>query len=95
MANGNMEKGAGGQTHQLILQDRSLLELSGVSDVDSFDETTVTAYTSRGVLTVHGGGLHVRRLDLESGDLSLEGQIDALTYADTGTRGGFFGRLFR
>ena len=81
--------------HQVIMQERRVLELTGVSDVDSFDETAVTAYTSLGELHVHGRGLHVRRLDLESGSLSLEGQVDALTYTDTAHRGGFFGRLLR
>ncbi|MBQ5841018.1 MAG: sporulation protein YabP [Clostridia bacterium] len=86
---------AGSMPHQLIMQDRRELELTGVSDVDSFDETTVTAYTSLGELTIRGRGLHIRRMDLESGSLSMEGQIDSLTYADTSRATGFFGRLFR
>ncbi len=81
--------------HQMIMQDRHQLELTGVSDVDSFDETTVLVYTSLGQLTVRGQGLHIRRLDLEGGSLSLEGQVDSLVYADTLQRSGFFGRLFR
>ncbi len=82
--------------HQVIMQDRCQLELTGVSDVDSFDETTVIAYTGLGQLTIRGHGLHIRRLDLEGGNLSLEGQMDTLVYADTAQHGGgFFGRLFR
>lgn len=81
--------------HQLIMQDRRRLELTGVSDVDSFDENTVTAYTSLGELTVRGRGLHVRQLNLEGGSLSVEGQVDSLTYSDTMRGGGFFSRLFR
>ncbi len=81
--------------HQLIMQDRRQVELTGVADVDSFDETTVIVYTSLGELTVRGRGLHVRQLNLEGGSLSLEGQVDSLTYTDTVRGGGFFGRLFR
>ena len=81
--------------HQLIMQERRLVEITGVADVDSFDENTVTAYTSLGELTIRGSGLHVRQLNLESGSLSVEGQVDSLTYADTVRHGGFFGRLFR
>ncbi len=80
--------------HQLIMQDRRQLEMTGVSDVQSFDECTVKAYTSLGELSVIGKDLHIRRLDLESGSFSLEGQIDSLVYTNT-VRGGFFGRLFR
>ncbi len=83
------------QPHQLILQDRRQLELTGVSDVDSFDESAITAYTSLGELTIRGKGLHIRQLNLEGGSLSLEGQIDTLSYSDTMRSGGFFGRLFR
>ena len=82
------------QPHQLILQDRGQLEMTGVTDVDSFDDTTVKAYTALGVLHICGSGLHIRHLDLENGMLSLEGQVDSLAYSQD-SRGGFFRRLFR
>ena len=31
-------------------------------------------------LSIKGEGLHVKHLDLKSGQLSLEGKIDSLTY---------------
>ena len=82
-------------SHQLIMQERQQLELTGVSDVDSFDETTVLAYTPLGRLTIQGSGLHIRQLDLACGVLSVEGNIRALEYTDSHKGGGFFGRLFR
>ena len=81
--------------HQLIMQDRKQIEVTGVSDVDSFDENTVTAYTSLGELLIRGKGLHIRQLNLETGSLSVEGQIESLTYSEAVRTGGFFGRLFR
>lgn len=82
--------------HHLILEDRRALTVSGVSDVDSFDEMTVVVYTEMGELTVKGEGLHINRLNVETGELSLEGSIQSLTYTDVHTRsGGFFGRLFK
>lgn len=80
--------------HQVIMQDRRLLEMTGVSDVDSFDDTVVVAHTSLGELTLRGKGLHVRQLDVEHGLLSVEGEIDTLSYAEL-HKGGFFGRLLR
>ena len=80
--------------HQMILQDRRRLELSGVTDVENFDETTVNCLTSLGRLTVCGSDLHVQRLDLDGSGLSVEGKIDSLTYTDV-RKGGLFGRLFR
>ena len=82
--------------HRLLLDDRRTLTVSGVSDVDSFDENTVIAYTSLGELTVKGRELHIQRLSVETGELLLEGQIDSLLYAEVASRaGGFFGRLFK
>ena len=68
--------------HHLVLEDRRALTVSGVSDVDSFDELTVVIYTEMGELTVKGQGLHINRLNVETGDLTLEGTIDSLTYAE-------------
>ena len=81
--------------HQLILQERQQAEMSGVLDVDSFDDTTVIAYTSLGELNMRGVGLHIKRLDLECGVLSVEGDIRSLEYTDNRKGVGFLGRLFR
>ena len=81
--------------HQLILQERQQAEISGVSDVDSFDETTVIAYTSLGELNIRGRDLHIKRLDLECGVLSIEGTICSLEYTDNRKNVGVLGRLFR
>ena len=40
--------------HNIVLEDRKLLTVSGVSDVDSFDEETVVIFTDMGELTVEG-----------------------------------------
>lgn len=81
--------------HQLMLEDRERLTISGVSDVDSFDETTIVVYTDMGELTIKGDNLHISRLNVETGDLKVEGTIGALTYAEPAVKGGFFGRLFK
>lgn len=88
------EQTAVNMPHQMILQDRKRLELSGVTDVENFDETTVNCCTSLGRLTVCGNDLHIQRLDLDGTALSVEGRIDSLTYTDV-KKGGLLGRLFR
>lgn len=82
--------------HHLFLEDRRVLTLTGVSDVENFDDKTVVAITDHGELTVMGGELQITRLSLETGDMALEGRIDSLTYAENRMKkGGFWGRLFR
>ena len=82
--------------HNLIMKDRAELTLSGVTDVDSFDETTIIAYTSYGELTVSGTNLHISSLDIDKGELSVDGKINSLVYIDQGPQvTGFFSKVFR
>ena len=91
----NEEKKSMG-AHNLILEERGSLTVTGVEDIDSFDDQTVVIYTGLGELTVRGNQLHIGRIDLQAGELELQGQVDALTYADQpAVRGGFFARIFR
>ena len=78
------------------MQNRRSLEITGVTDIDSFDEQTVAVFTDVGELVVRGSSLHIGRIDVESGELSLEGEVDSLEYTDNVmTRGSFWSRLFR
>ncbi|MBE6784445.1 MAG: sporulation protein YabP [Ruminococcaceae bacterium] len=82
--------------HNLVMEDRKVLSITGVSDVDSFDESTIIVFTDIGELTVRGSDLHIRNLNIEAGEVSLEGKISSLTYADTMPKqAGFFSRVFR
>ena len=83
--------------HHVILEGRESLTVSGVEEVESFDETTIVMSTSKGSLVVRGEDLHIEKLSLDGGDLRVEGNIDSLTYEDSGRdrAGGFFARLFR
>ena len=82
--------------HRLVLEDRERLTVSGVEEVESFDETAIVMTTGQGVLVVRGEGLHIEKLSLDGGDLRVEGMVDSLTYEDDGgPRAGFLARLFR
>lgn len=81
--------------HHIIIEGRSRVTISGVEDVESFDETGVSLQTSKGSLIVSGGDLRVDRLSIDKGELNIEGRIDSLQYADEARSGGFWSRLFR
>ena len=80
---------------RIELSGRESLTVSGVEDVDRFDETEIVMNTSLGVLVVTGDSLHIGKLSLEGGELHVDGQIDSLAYEDDRRQGGgFFSRLF-
>ncbi len=68
--------------HNLILEDRQKLSLSGVTDVESFNENEVSLYTSQGELVIRGKNLHVDEVSLETGDLEMSGEVKSLVYGD-------------
>jgi len=81
--------------HHLTLEDREKLTVSGVEEVESFDENTIVMDTAQGALVVRGQGLHIEKLSLDGGDLRVEGMVESLTYEENRERGGFFSRLWR
>ncbi|HJA48694.1 MAG TPA: sporulation protein YabP [Candidatus Agathobaculum intestinipullorum] len=81
--------------HNIILEERGKLSVSGVVDVQSFDEEQVLLETVRGMLLVRGQGLHIERLQLEAGELLVQGEVSLLEYDDSvQPRGSLLGRLF-
>ena len=82
--------------HSLILENRKSLTVTGVSDIDSFDEQSVVAYTDLGELTIRGRNLHINKLSLEVGELTLDGEVSSMTYTDNQSNNvGFLSKLFR
>lgn len=82
--------------HNLIMEDRKNLTLTGIVDVDSFDEQTVVLITDLGELIIKGSSLQIKGFSIESGELNLDGEIESLAYQEINkNNGGFFSKLFR
>lgn len=78
----------------LTMDRREKAVLTGVTDVERFDENEVVLHTHGGRLVLTGTGLHVSSLQLEEGRLLVDGTIDGAVY-DGGAmkrRGGFLRR---
>ena len=67
----------------ILITDRKMLELHGVLRVEDFDNEQVNLETTPGRLVVRGRNMHVEQLLLESEELSLEGEIDSLSFEET------------
>ena len=69
-----------GAPHHVVIEERKSLTVSGVEDVERFDENTIVLSTSKGAMVVTG-----------EGDIDAVSYED-----DAGpARGGFFSRLLR
>ena len=67
-----------GMAHKIVLNNRNQGNLTGILDVISFDENTIVLDTDMGLLTIKGKDLHVNRLSLEKGTISISATETAL-----------------
>ena len=84
-----------GTVHRLELTGRERLTVSGVEDVERFDETGIVMSTTAGLLVITGEDLHIGKLSLDGGELSVSGRVDSISYEDQPhSAPGLFSRLF-
>lgn len=81
--------------HDLIIESRKKVTMTGIVDVDSFDEETIVAQSNCGEIYIKGSSLKISRLSVESGDMTVEGQVDCVSYSEGKRTGGFFSKVFR
>ena len=75
--------------HTLMSENRESLEVTAVTDVTSFDESSVLIVLEEGALSVRGRSLRITQLDLDTGRAALSGEIVSLTYMrETSESGG-------
>ena len=83
--------------HTLNMKEREKVRIGGVLEVLSFDEEGIMMETTCGLLMLRGAGMHIGKLDLDAGDVIVDGSIDSMTYSD-GTlaeKHSILGKLFR
>lgn len=79
--------------HRLTLNERQQLSMTGVSEVVSFDDTTVVLRTELGMLVIQGKGLQLKTLSLEGGQVAVDGTVSSLHYEESRTGGSWLRRL--
>lgn len=94
-----MEEKIQGRAHKVIINNRTSGNITGVTDVISFDLNEILLETAQGMLSIRGKELHVSRLTLEKGEVDIDGKIESFTYSEAGSRSkqgeSLFGRLFK
>ncbi len=84
--------------HNVIVEGRKKISVSGVQDMECFDDGKVVVYTSMGVMEIKGMGFHMNKLSLDTGEIVVEGDIDSVVYekpqGEQGKTRGFFAKMF-
>ncbi|MCT2534306.1 sporulation protein YabP [Aquibacillus koreensis] len=84
--------------HNIRMNNRRNLEITGVKEVDSFDNEEFLLKTEMGYLIIRGENLQMKNLDVEQGNVAIKGKIYELSYLDEehGEKAkGFFSKLFK
>ena len=66
----------------LMLENKELLNVTGVDGVDNFNDETVVLITTKGKLTIKGQKLNISKLNVDEGKLVVKGSINSLIYSD-------------
>jgi len=93
---GNQEAISAKVPHNLVLENRKHLSITSVRDVTMFEETRVVLDTAMGELTITGQGLHLNNMSVDTGEISIAGRVDSLSYDDDPvSKQSLLQRLFR
>ena len=69
------------QDHTIIMNNRSKMTLTGVTEVMGFSDTSVELSTCMGALLIKGKCLMINKLNTETGELNVNGEITSMQYA--------------
>src|SRR5690554_6353513 len=84
--------------HQIVVRGRKTLDITGVKQVESFDNEEFLLETDMGFLSIRGQHLQMKNLDVVQGKVSIQELVDDLVYLDElhGVKyKGLFGKLFK
>ena len=94
-----MEEKGESLRHNICIENRAGLSLTGVGEVIQFNDKVLVVNTNMGRLQVDGNNLHVTGYDEKKGELNLSGEVDGLRYSNVKNVGkttkGIVGRMFR
>ena len=97
-----MEKKSEGKREEckgnITLENRKKMILTGVEEVISFDDEKILLNTKLGALTIKGQNLKMNKLDVQNGDVMINGEIYYIVYSGKEIKKekeGIFARLFK
>ncbi len=85
------------KTQNILVENRNKVTITGVEQVESFNENTIILMTVKGGMTIKGEGLNVGKLNLEDGNVKIDGIINGIFYndKDSSQKGNLIGKIFK
>lgn len=80
--------------HSVVMNNRRAITLTGVSEVGGFSDTQVELETCMGGLLIKGKELNINKLNTDTGELNVNGEINSIQYTARKKEGLFTG-LFK
>ncbi|WP_200804883.1 sporulation protein YabP [Anaerosalibacter sp. Marseille-P3206] len=85
------------KNQNIYLEDRKKLTITGVEQVESFNDNIILLNTIKGGITIKGEGLNINKLNLEDGNVKIDGVINGIVYSNKefGSKGNLLGKMFK
>jgi sporulation protein YabP len=85
------------KNQNILIEDRNRITITGVEQVESFNENIIILKTVKGGMTIKGEGLNIEKLNLDDGNVKIDGIINGIIYSDKGLsqKGNIIGKIFK
>lgn len=93
----NIKASKSQHNHIVHIDNRERIEITGVTKVDTFNEDDVVLHTVMGVINIKGKDMKVNKLNVDTGDMLIEGTIHSMQYLskDKEKKGSILKNLFK
>lgn len=85
------------RNQNILVEDRNRASITGVEQVESFNDNTIVLKTIKGGMVIKGEGLNVDKLNLDNGNVKISGIINGINYVEKGSneKGSLIGKIFK
>ena len=68
--------------HEVKITDRSIINLTGINKITSFDDQEFLMESNMGIIVLKGEGLEIIKLDTHDGNVKIKGKLISFAYID-------------
>lgn len=69
-------------SHEIKITDRSIISLTGINKISSFDDQEFLMESNMGVILLKGEGLEIVKLDTHDGNVKIKGKLISFAYIE-------------